>query len=121
MKESSLTASRGMEVTTHQAGKGKTLSITSRASSGKQSKKQRTRKLTLLIKILGKMLTSPQGKPNKLDLWKVKLKQAKVLAKTVPMAENKHNYYELLSHPPPGLSPALLTNAKKGIVQHQKL
>jgi hypothetical protein len=49
---------------------------------------------------------------NELDLWKVKLKQAKVLAKMVPTAENKHNYYELLSHPPPGLSPALLTNAK---------
>jgi hypothetical protein len=37
---------------------------------------------------------------NELDLWKIKLKQAKVLAQMVPMAENKHNYYELLSHQP---------------------
>ena len=45
---------------------------------------------------------------NELDLWKIKLKQAKALAQMVPTAENRHNYYELLSHPPPGLSPACL-------------
>jgi hypothetical protein len=49
---------------------------------------------------------------NELDLWKIKLKQAKVLAQMEPTAENKHNYYELLSHQPRGLSPALLTNTK---------
>jgi hypothetical protein len=57
------TCKQGHGVTTHQAGKGKTLSITSRASSGKQNKKQRTRQLTSLIKILLETLTSPQGKP----------------------------------------------------------
>jgi hypothetical protein len=37
---------------------------------------------------------------NALDLYKIKLKQAKEMARIQPTAENKQNYYDLLSHPP---------------------
>jgi hypothetical protein len=37
---------------------------------------------------------------NALNLYKIKLKEAKEMARIQPTAENKQNYYDLLSHPP---------------------